>query len=165
MSWRGGNWHDVMQVCLNGHKITEYAQSQPESCQKFCELCGAETIDKCPECNTSIRGYRHIEGVFHTRQKPLPKYCIECGAPYPWQCSSIENLKEVLSEGGLTPQDIQDVEIALPDIVRDTTKTEGASLKIKRILDKLGKDVYAIAIKVVTDIASETAKKTLGLEK
>jgi hypothetical protein len=60
-------------------------------------------------------------------------------------------------------QDIQDVEGTLPDIVRDTTKTEGASLKLKRILGKLGKDVYSIAIKVVTDIASETAKKTLGI--
>jgi hypothetical protein len=163
VNWRGGNWYDVMQVCMNGHKITEYAISQPESRQKFCELCGAETIDKCPECNTTIRGFRHIEGVFHTSKKAVPKYCIECGAAYPWQASSIENLKDVLSESGLSQQDIQDIETALPDIVRDTTKTEGASLRIKRILGSLGKDFYSIVIKIVSDIASETAKKTLGI--
>ena len=83
-----------------------------------------------------------------------------------WRGGNWDDLKEVLLwEGSLTQQDIKDVDIALPDIVRDTTKTEGASLKLKRILGKLGKDVYSIAIKVITDIASETAKKTLGIEK
>ncbi len=52
---------------------------------------------------------------------------------------------------------------ALPDVLRDTPKTESASLKIKRILGKVGKPLYDVAIKVVTDIASEGAKKILGL--
>jgi hypothetical protein len=37
------------------------------------------------------------------------------------------------------------------------------SLKLKRVIGKLGKPLYDISIKVITDIASETAKKTLGL--
>jgi len=53
--------------------------------------------------------------------------------------------------------------MALPDVVRNTAKPESASLRLKRILGKLGKPLYDIAIKVTTDVASETAKKTLGL--
>lgn len=171
MNWRrdssqGNDWYDVMQICMNGHKITKYANSQPQERQKFCELCGAETIDKCPECNNSIRGFRHsgVRGVNYCQDDlPIPKYCIECGAAYPWQASRIENLKDILSESALSDQDIQDIETALPDIVCDTAKTEGASLRIKRILSSLGKDFYSITIKVISDIASETAKKTLGI--
>jgi len=104
-----------------------------------------------------------MENVVYVYTLHPPKYCIECGAAYPWQSSSIENFKEVLLEGGLKAQDIQDVEKVLPDIVRETPKTEGASLKLKRILEKLGKEVYSIAIKVVSGIASETAKETIGI--
>ena len=93
----------------------------------------------------------------------LPKYCIECGTAYPWQTAAIENFMGIVREGELSPQDLQDLDKALPDIVRDTPKTESASLKARRILEKMGKPLYDIAIKVFTDAASETAKKTLGL--
>jgi hypothetical protein len=36
-------------------------------------------------------------------------------------------------------------------------------VKLKRIMSKLGKPVYDISIKVVSDMASKTAKKTIGL--
>jgi hypothetical protein len=94
---------------------------------------------------------------------PVPKYCIECGTPYPWQTAAIENLKCILQESELSSQDLAEVGKVLPDIVRDTAKTESASVKLKRIIGKLGKPLYEVAIKVVTDVASETAKKTLGL--
>jgi hypothetical protein len=35
-----------------------------------------------------------------------------------------------LAESELSAQDLQDVEKALPDVLRDTAKTEGASLKM-----------------------------------
>lgn len=69
----------------------------------------------------------------------------------------------IVRESELSSQDLQDLDKALPDIVRDTPKTESASLKARRILEKMGKPLYDIAIKVFTDAASETAKKTLGL--
>jgi hypothetical protein len=83
--------------------------------------------------------------------------------PYPWQAAAIENLREILLESELGSQDLDDLEKTLPDVVRDTPRTESASLKTKRILEKIAKPLYDVAIKVVTDVASETAKKTLGL--
>jgi hypothetical protein len=153
-----------MQVCVNGHQITDCADSQPESRQKFCKDCGAKTIDACLHCSSKVRGHHHLEGVSDYSTYPAPRYCIECGEPYPWQVSAIDNLKEVLKESELSAQDLQELDKALPDILRDTPKTESASLKMKRIFGKMGKPLYEVAMKVVTDIASETAKKTLGLK-
>jgi len=159
-----GSWHDVMQVCINGHKITEYAESQPESRQSFCADCGEKTIDACPKCGESIQGHHHMEDVYDfTDDYPVPKHCIHCGAAYPWQVAAIENLKEIFQESELSLQDREELDKALPDIMRDTPKTESASLKVKRIMAKLRKPLYDVAIKVVTDVASETTKKTLGL--
>jgi len=73
-------------------------------------------------------------------------------------------LKAVLQESELSAEDRQELETALPDILRDTPKTESAALKVKRILGKLGQSLYEIAIKVVTDVASETARKTMNLK-
>jgi hypothetical protein len=46
----------------------------------------------------------------------------------------------------------------------ETPRTQIAALKLKRLLPKIGKTTYDVAIKVVSDVASETAKKTLGLK-
>lgn len=155
--------YDVMQVCQNGHQITAFADSQPQSRQDFCEKCGAETIDSCPSCENKIRGYRNIPRVIGFPDTPVPKYCIKCGTAYPWQQSSIDNLAEILRASELSPQDVEIIETALPYVLHDTPKTESSSLKVKRVLGKLGKPLYDISVKVITDIASETAKKTLGL--
>jgi len=68
-----------------------------------------------------------------------------------------------LQESELSTQDREEIDKALPDVLGDTAKTESAALKVKRILGKIGKPAYEVVIKVVTDVASETAKKTLGL--
>lgn len=50
-----------------------------------------------------------------------------------------------------------------PDLTSDTPQAESAALKLKPILMRLGKVGYDVAIKIITDVASEIAKKTLGL--
>ena len=55
------------------------------------------------------------------------------------------------------------IEATLPDVLRDTPKTESSSLKLKGVLAKVGKPIYDISVKVITDVASETARKILGL--
>ena len=158
-----GNWYDIMQVCENGHQITSCAHSQQNSRKDFCDECGAKTIVACPHCEKPIQGYYHVEGIVSLSEPPVPKYCSYCGAAFPWQQSAIDNLTGIFRESDLSPQDIAIAEAALPDILQDTPKTESASLRLKRIMGKLGKPLYEISIKVVTDIASETAKKTIGL--
>jgi len=76
-------WYDTALICENGHVLTDSLRSSPQFATKYCEKCGAKTISKCPNCNTDIRGYYHIEGVFSTGHKKAPNYCHECGQPYP----------------------------------------------------------------------------------
>lgn len=155
---------DQMQVCRNGHQITDSARSAPEFRRNFCAECGAATIDQCDDCGAEIKGNYNVKSVIAiTGPTPVPHYCDNCGKPYPWQQSAIENLEALFEEGGLSKADIEKLRETLPDVLRDTPKSESASIKFGRILKKLGKPVYDIAITVISDIASETAKKTLGL--
>jgi hypothetical protein len=77
--------HDIQQVCLNGHQITDSYNSAPALRRAFCAQCGAETIIACPVCNYPIKGDFRVPGVvaigFPTS---VPEHCENCGKPYPW---------------------------------------------------------------------------------
>lgn len=77
--------YETMQVCLNGHTITDSYESSPAMRQSRCDECGEETITRCPNCNTRIRGEYKTEGVVAiTGLKEPSDHCHECGEPYPW---------------------------------------------------------------------------------
>ena len=61
--------------------------------------------------------------------------------------------------------DVEAIEVAalVPDLISDTPQAESAALKLKPILLKLGKVGYDVAVKIITDVASEVVKKTIGL--
>lgn len=52
----------------------------------------------------------------------------------------------------------------IPAVAADTPQAAGAARRLKELLPKLGKAAYDIAIKVISDVASETAKKIMGLK-
>ena len=56
-----------------------------------------------------------------------------------------------------------EVATLVPDLTSDTAKAESAALRLKPILLRLGKVGYDVAIKIITDVASEVVKKTIGL--
>jgi hypothetical protein len=56
-----------------------------------------------------------------------------------------------------------EVATLVPDLTLDTPKAENAALRLKPILLRLGKVGYDVAVKVITDVASEVVKKTIGL--
>ena len=56
-----------------------------------------------------------------------------------------------------------EVAALVPDLTSDTPKAESAALKLKPILLRLGKVGYDVAVKIITDVASEVVKKTIGL--
>jgi hypothetical protein len=155
-----------MQVCVNGHRITDMAMSAPELTKRFCSKCGARTIMRCEQCDAAIPGHYQVSGVAVLTLKgtPVPKFCASCGSAFPWQLAAQQNLIEVLRESEVPPGDVAIIEASLPDIVAETPKSEAASLRVKRILTAMGKPAYDISIKVISDLASETAKKTLGLK-
>jgi hypothetical protein len=56
-----------------------------------------------------------------------------------------------------------EVATLVPDLTSDTPKAESAALRLKPILLRLGKVGYEVAIKIITDVASEVVKKAFGL--
>jgi hypothetical protein len=51
----------------------------------------------------------------------------------------------------------------MENVVVETKFTPQATERLKTMLPKLGKSAYDIAIKIISDIGSATAKKLLGL--
>lgn len=81
----GDSWYDVMQVCLDGHRITDCLRSQPHHGREHCPDCGSRTISKCPKCATDIPGYYHVPGFISSSEGPKPPtHCGKCGEPFPW---------------------------------------------------------------------------------
>lgn len=78
-------------------------------------------------------------------------------------CQAVKTLSNLFKEGGLDQREVDEANNAVLGVVRDTPKTEAAALKLKSVLRKLSGSAYEMAVKVITDIASETAKKTIGL--
>jgi len=82
---------------------------------------------------------------------------------HPWQVSRVANALEALRLQGVDESDVQEVERNLPDITRDTPRTQVAALRIRKAIGKAGKPIYDVAIKVIGDVAAATAKAHLGL--
>jgi hypothetical protein len=75
---------DVMQVCLNGHVITDLLHGYPERGLFHCDACGAQTIDHCATCGARIPGAVYVPGLTPAGARPPPQFCATCGAPFPW---------------------------------------------------------------------------------
>lgn len=160
---RGESWYDVMQVCLNGHKITSMLKTAPEVGTPFCAECGAATISKCENCETIIRGYHHVPGVAAIGfGKEVPAFCHACGKPYPWTESKLKAARELAEEvEGLTHDERETLKASLDDLVRDTPRTTVAATRFKRLVAKSGKVAVESFRSILVDVLSEAAKKVI----
>lgn len=75
---------DVMQVCRNGHVITDRLRSDPQSGRFHCERCGASTLDRCLTCGHELPGAGRVVGLIPIGAWPAPRQCPTCGAAFPW---------------------------------------------------------------------------------
>ena len=64
--------------------INSSARSMPQFNSKFCDKCGAESITKCPSCNSDIKGYYYSPGIVSLSEMAIPSFCHNCGKSYPW---------------------------------------------------------------------------------
>jgi hypothetical protein len=73
-----------MQVCRNGHVITDRLQTYPERGLAHCDRCGAATLDRCPTCGRPLVGAALVPDLLPLGTLPAPQCCAACGAPFPW---------------------------------------------------------------------------------
>ena len=157
--------YDTMQVCMNGHEINSAARSAPEHSADYCPSCGEKTITECPDCGTAIRGFYHhrIPSIVGSSDPP-PNFCMGCGKPFPWTRKKMEALVEIAAEEeSLSDADRESLRRDAPLIATDNPKSEVAALRIKKIISKVRKHVAPLMWKIVTDLATEGAKKSMGL--
>lgn len=81
---RESSWYDTMQVCENGHLITDMASKYPQHKKARCPQCGAATITACKNCNAPIPGHYHVPDGISVYTAPRPDFCQNCGEPFPW---------------------------------------------------------------------------------
>jgi hypothetical protein len=79
---------DVMQVCWNGHVITDLLHAYPERGLTHCDRCGAQTLHRCLTCGGELPGAFHVPGLVPVGRPQPPRYCPTCGAAFPWVKSS-----------------------------------------------------------------------------
>jgi hypothetical protein len=152
--------YEAAQVCVNGHPITEYADSSPEATVDRCPRCGAETITGCTNCEAIIRGHRRGG---YPRFEPFspPAFCHGCGKPHPWTEARIHAAKELaqLIEG--SPQDKKLLEASIDELVRDAPSATVAAVRFKSMVAKAGKTFADGFRDILVDVLSETVKKTI----
>jgi hypothetical protein len=79
-----GSQLDVMQVCRNGHVMTDLLHTHPERGRSHCDRCGAETLDRCSTCGQELPGAVPVPGLTPVGAVRPPAYCPTCGAAFPW---------------------------------------------------------------------------------
>ena len=77
-------YQDIMQVCRNGHVITDLLHTYPERALSHCERCGAETLYSCETCGAELAGAVFVPGLVPIGRLEAPQYCSACGAAFPW---------------------------------------------------------------------------------
>jgi hypothetical protein len=91
-----------------------------------------------------------------------PRFCIECGNPFPWFETKVQAAKELAS----MHEDLNDTEKELlkksfNDLIQDNAMGEVTALKIRPLLKKLKQGAKDPLYKLVIDITSEAIKKIL----
>lgn len=128
--------YDTMQVCLNGHYITDCYHTSPQFRKQFCTLCGASTITNCPNCKAEIKGdYLNSQVVILGQSTPVPNICEYCGKDFPWKAQ-----KE--KEEGVKPLPMTDSKspAKMDPGKKDKWIRDVASAQIKTVLDELLKE-------------------------
>ena len=152
------------EVCLNGHHTTDSIERAPERRSKYCPKCGATTITQCPSCSASIRGDYDVPGVIVISGYQPPNYCYNCGTHLPWMQDKISAAQELVDEIEELSKDEQSIlKRSILELAQDSPRTEVASVRYKKLIKKSGGFISQSLNSLVASIATEAAKKLLGL--
>ena len=154
--------YDLAQICENGHVANSSARDYPISNQDHCDKCGSRTITACPACETEIRGTHHVPDVIRLRRYRAPAFCYKCGEPFPWTATSLRAAEEMADEmDALSDDEKESLKKTLPDLVRENPRARLAETRFKKLMKKAGREGVEGMRGLLTDIVSETVRKTL----
>jgi hypothetical protein len=151
--------YDVAQICQNGHVANKFTHRYPENNQSYCQTCGTATTTICPACHAPIRG--GYWDPFGDRYE-IPRFCINCGEPFPWTDLKIKAAKDLAGMlETINDRDRRDLEEIIVELTKDTPSIQIAAIRFKKIMDKAGSGAAFMFRDILTDVLSETARKIL----
>ncbi len=154
----------VAQVCRNGHLVLGSLKEFPQFRKSFCEDCGAATIDQCQTCGWPIAGIGPNEWMGGGGPYKPPKYCGECGRPFPWTETALKTAKDYTDDlVELTPEEKVALKETFDDMTSDTVRTPVAASRFRKFMSKIGPVAAGVLQKIVETVATEAAKKSIGL--
>ena len=96
--------------------------------------------------------------------RPGPGYCGACGKPFPWTETALSAAKEYTDElDELSPGEKAELKGAYDDLTSDTARTALAASRFKKFMSKVGPGAAGVLKKIVETVATEAAKKLIGL--
>jgi hypothetical protein len=153
--------YDNAQVCLNGHVISQFANTRPAHNKNFCDKCGAATTRTCAKCSKEIQGYYHVPGVYSLAKKEPPSFCHNCGAAYPWTEQRLATAQQFADEEAhFSAEERQQFQQSLNELVKQTNSPVAAN-RFKKLLAKSGKAVSDGLREILVDVLSEAVKKAV----
>jgi hypothetical protein len=94
----------------------------------------------------------------------LPRFCGECGGPFPWMETAVSTAKEDTEDlAQLNIDEKGELNRTIDDQTRDTPRTPLAAGRFKKLMSKIGPSAATVLNKVVETVATEAAKKMVGL--
>ena len=93
-----------------------------------------------------------------------PRFCGNCGKPFPWTESALAAAKEYAGEiEELTRDEQESLMATFDDLASDTPRTVLAVSRFKKLAAKVGPAARAVLQRVVDAVATPAAKGALGL--
>lgn len=147
-------------ICKNGHVISAIG----DNTDKFCKICGSETITACTQCQTPIRGKICNDMLLIGINYELPAYCYKCGAPFPWTVSALDAAKEIINFDSAIPDNEKEMVIhSIPDIISETPKSNIAAIRFKKVMSCAGKFTADALRQFIIDFGCELVKNQIGI--
>ena len=155
-------YFDAACICLNGHLVTDDAQSVGAS--QHCPECGDKTISSCPTCQSEIRGKFHSDHGLIKRSVAVKSYCYHCGEAYPWtlrKTAGVMELADAIED--LTDNERDSLRDLLPNLIEETPRTPASGFKALAIIQRAGPAARALLRDAIVSVAVDAGKKAMGL--
>jgi len=162
-------------ICEKGHlqlSTLHFYEMYPNS---YCKECGSKIIDKCPHCNAEIQGgtlkvtkeidlsstdffnQGYYEKEYRIFNNYIPKYCHNCGKPYPWIENFLNTYKDTLFLALENETELQNkIYNATEELVKNNFDLKSPMANFfKLLLNKTGDLAKDVVVNTLSSIASE----------
>jgi hypothetical protein len=153
-------------VCERGHVVTADAKRFPNP--PHCDECGATTLQACPACGEAILGPQHwdseLANVKARKQWVPPKFCRQCGAPFPWvdRTGRIYELENRLVRENLAPAEQLAAREQLQALLDPDLSEDEQRKRWERVF-KFAPGLRENAAELVRSVATAAVLRQLGL--